>query len=109
MKGIHAHLFLLLGVAMRLVPELWPGRFPSTGADGTNASELWLQVMGTVTTVIGSVYVVRQQVHPWLGRLATRLPRILEELQMPAHLLWPALPFEIQLHLVGDDEQRAAG
>ena len=54
---------------MRVVPAIMPEHFPPTGIVGSNDSELWLEFMGWVNSIIGAVVIARLQLLPFLKRL----------------------------------------
>ncbi len=56
---------------MGVVPAVFPQWFPQTGMDGTSGSELWLQVMSLVQGGLGSAYLFRRRVLPWIVRELT--------------------------------------
>jgi hypothetical protein len=59
MNSRNALIFVALGAAMRLLPQVAPQWFPATAFDGTSAAALWMMAMGTVQGVLGGWYLIR--------------------------------------------------
>lgn len=51
--------FLLMGLAMAVLPLLAPGLFPPSAIDATSARMLWVEIMGGVQIVLGSTFLAR--------------------------------------------------
>ena len=83
MNTVNACVFLLVGAVLGLLPWMVPAYFPASGADGSNGSALWLQVVGLLKTAWGGQHLVRVGLWPVLRRvLAWRpvLPAAMETL-----------------------------
>ncbi len=74
MKSSDAPGFLAIGSLMTFLPAFLPAYFPATGLDGTNASALWLEVMGAVNSLIGIGLVARVVPAAVSRMLAWRMP-----------------------------------
>ena len=72
----HALGFLLLGLAMCLLPEAWPAGFPPGPADDLSASALWLRLMGGVNASVGVRYAVAAGARGWRVAGRSRLRRL---------------------------------
>jgi hypothetical protein len=68
MNSSNALAFLLLGLAMGLLPALTPAWFPHTGIDGSSARALWAETMGFAQALLGLGYLTRRQFLPWAAR-----------------------------------------
>jgi hypothetical protein len=68
MKSNDALGFFSLGLAMTLLPILFPGLFPPNASDGSSTSALWLEIMGLLNTLLGGVHLLRAQLLPWVER-----------------------------------------
>lgn len=68
MNGPNAFLFALFGAFMEVLPAAFPSWFPPSGADGSSARVLWLDLMGGVQIGLGGLYGVRML----LAALASR-------------------------------------
>ena len=66
--------FLLLGLAMWLLPSAVPGLFPLNGLDGSSGREMWIQVMAIVQVTIGLGFLLQLEVWPRLIRWLTTQP-----------------------------------
>jgi hypothetical protein len=65
---------LVLGLALRYLPDRHPGWFPGNGWDGTNARAIWLVAMGTITAGFGAYYLIKLAVIPFFWRWAVLRP-----------------------------------
>ena len=90
MTNLHAYGFLVFGGLMHLLPLVAPGRFPPNSIDGANTSALWLQAMGWVNGAIGSFYLLKLEILPFIAQVLAWRPAPLPEL-LPAEVLRPAL------------------
>jgi len=92
MTTLNALGFFLLGIAMLFLPVLAPGYFVATAPDGSNASALWLNIMGLFQGSMGSFFIFRNEGMPLAVRLMTlRLPtfRPAERETAPGFVLRP--------------------
>ena len=71
MNAFNALVFLVLGVAMAMLPVVEPSWFPPTGIYGSSGRALWLEVMGVLQGVIGGVRVLRDLAVPFVLRSLT--------------------------------------
>jgi hypothetical protein len=90
MTNLHAYGFLAFGGLMHLLPLAAPGHFPPNSIDGANTSALWLQAMGWVNGAIGTIYLIKLEILPFVAQVLAWRPSPLPEL-MPEALLRPAL------------------
>lgn len=104
MTNVHAYGFLVFGGLMNLLPLAAPAHFPPNSIDGANTSALWLQAMGWVNGVIGSFYLIRLDVVPFLAHVMAWRPAPLPEL-LPENMLRPALV----LRRLDNDGERGQG
>ncbi|MBL9213943.1 MAG: hypothetical protein JNG83_00555 [Opitutaceae bacterium] len=86
MKSSDALGFLVLGLVLGAAPIAFPEFFPPNARDGSNASALWLGLMGGVNAVLGGALLATGQLRPWLGRRPAA-----ERAEEPAPVLRPAL------------------
>lgn len=92
MKAHDAIGFMGIGTLMTFLPALLPAYFPPTGLDGSNASALWLELMGTLNNLIGTWLVAREVPAVVNSMLTWRLPIPIEARSVvSANLLRPAL------------------
>ena len=75
MTTLHAFGFSVLGAGMIFAPACWPGSFLPNALDGSCTSALWLEVMGAVHFLIGSVTGLRNEL--------TRRYLAFEEMDLP--------------------------
>ena len=61
MTTSHAFGFSLLGMGMIFAPAYWPESFVANAMDGSCTSALWLETMGVMNFLIGSVTVLRNE------------------------------------------------
>jgi hypothetical protein len=92
MNTVNACVFLLVGAVLGLLPWMVPAYFPASGADGSNGSALWLQVVGLLKTAWGGQHLVRVGLWPVLRRVLAWRP-VLPAAMEPAQLLRPAVEF----------------
>jgi hypothetical protein len=90
MTNLHAYGFLVFGGMLHLLPLMAPAHFPPNSIDGANTSALWLQVMGWVNGSIGTVYLLRLEILPFIAQVLAWRPAPLGEL-LPDNVLRPAL------------------
>ena len=95
MTNVHAYGFLTFGGLLHLLPLVAPAQFPPNSVDGANTSALWLQVMGWVNCLIGTVYLLRLEVLPFVAQVLAWRPAALPEL-LRENILRPALAFRGQ-------------
>ena len=68
MGTFNAAVFSLLGTLMGFIPALLPSHFAIARIGGFNSSELWLELMGGVQASLGSFYIIRNEVVPFVLR-----------------------------------------
>ncbi len=93
MKSNDAPGFFVMGTLMTFLPALLPAYFPPTGLDGANTSALWLEVMGVVNNLVGTVLIAGSIPAAVARMLAWRMPLRVEArpvMPVPARLLRPA-------------------
>lgn len=71
MNNANAFGFSLFGLTLALLPVVAPGGFPPSGFDGTSASALWLEVVGSAQVAIGAVWLGQAAISRFADRLAT--------------------------------------
>ena len=93
MKSNDAPGFFVMGTLMTFLPALLPAYFPPTGLDGTNTSALWLEVMGVVNNLVGTVLIAGSIPAAVARMLAWRMPVRAETrpvlMPVPARFLRP--------------------
>ena len=90
MTNLHAYGFLAFGALLRLLPLAAPGQFPPNSIDGANTSALWLQLMGWINGLIGTFYLLRLEILPFVAQVLAWRPTALPEL-LRENILRPAL------------------
>jgi hypothetical protein len=107
MTNVHAYGFLLFGGLLHLLPLVAPAHFPPNSVDGANTSALWLQSMGWVNAVIGSFYLIRLDVIPFVAHVLAWRPAPLPEL-LPERILLPTLVLRTRPAARGQEQSVAA-
>lgn len=74
MNAANAVIFAFLGLAMELLPRVFPGWFSHLDADCAGARILWLEVMGWVQMGLGLSHVVRTHLVPLSERVLSPAP-----------------------------------
>jgi hypothetical protein len=69
MNAKTASILMAIGFLMRVIPGVNPEWFPPTGCDGSNASAIWLQCMGSIEIALGGWHLVRHHALPAVRRV----------------------------------------
>ncbi|WP_157772142.1 hypothetical protein [Lacunisphaera limnophila] len=77
MNTANAFAFLLLGVTLFLLPELWPQVFAPNGLTGDSTQALWLKCMGPVQVAVGLHALFLNEIRP-LWQLAGAWQTVME-------------------------------
>jgi hypothetical protein len=106
MTTSHAFGFVFLGVGMVFAPAYYPESFLPNAMDGSCTSALWLEVMGAMNFLIGSIIGLRNEL--------TRLYMAFEEMGLHrgrmfdlSEVQWtmPASLYELELAVAVEDRQ----
>lgn len=74
MNAANALMFAVLGLAMELLPRVFPGWFSPLHADCAGARVLWLEFMGVVQIGLGLGHLVRTHLVPLSERALSPAP-----------------------------------
>lgn len=109
MTTLNALGFFLLGIAMLFLPVLAPTYFVANATDGSNTSALWLGLMGSLQSSLGTFFIFRNEGMALAVRLMTlRLPTLkpAERRSVPGFVLRPLEAGYMSSS--SNDEQRVA-